>query len=50
MAQPLAKSLGIAVVALTDEWARRQLALCVRSYAALPVAARLLVDSLRSQG
>ena len=50
VAQPLAKSLGIAVVALKDEWTRRQLVLCVRSYAALPVAARLLVDSLRSQG
>jgi DNA-binding transcriptional LysR family regulator len=46
VAQPLAKSLGIVAVALKDGWAARQLSICVRSYDALPVAARLLVDSL----
>jgi len=47
-ALPLAKSLGITVVSLTDAWAKRQLSICVRSYESLPVAAKLLVDSLRS--
>jgi DNA-binding transcriptional LysR family regulator len=42
------RSLGIVVVPLTDAWAKRQLSICVRSYESLPVAARLLVDSLRS--
>jgi DNA-binding transcriptional LysR family regulator len=48
VAVPLARSLDVAVVKLTDAWAKRQLSICVRSYASLPVAARLLVDSLRS--
>jgi DNA-binding transcriptional LysR family regulator len=48
VAAPLARSLGVSVVALTDAWAKRQLSICVRSYEALPVAARLLVDSLRA--
>ncbi|MBT9499971.1 MAG: LysR family transcriptional regulator [Burkholderiaceae bacterium] len=48
VAMPLAKSLGVKVVTLTDAWATRQLCLCVRSYEALPVAAKLLVDSLRA--
>lgn len=48
VAQALVKSVDIAAVALTDPWASRELAICVRSYATLPVAARLLVDSLRA--
>jgi DNA-binding transcriptional LysR family regulator len=48
VAQPLARSLGIVVVKLTDAWASGQLSIVVRSYESLPVAARLLVDSLRS--
>jgi DNA-binding transcriptional LysR family regulator len=48
VAAPLAKSLGVKVVALSDAWAQRELCVCVRAYDALPVAARLLVDSLRS--
>ena len=48
VALPLAKPLDIVVVSLKDAWAKRQLSICVRSYEALPVAARLLVDSLRS--
>lgn len=40
-------SLGIAVVAIADAWSRRELKLCVRAYAGLTTAARLLVDRLR---
>ncbi len=47
VAQPLGRSLGIHVAALAEPWAARELSICVRAYAALPVAARLLVDSLR---
>jgi DNA-binding transcriptional LysR family regulator len=47
-AQPLARSLGIRVVALAEPWTRRRLVLCMRSYAGLPIAARLLVDALRA--
>jgi DNA-binding transcriptional LysR family regulator len=47
VAQPYRRTLGIAVVSLDEPWARRQLKICVRSLAALPVAARLLVDHLR---
>jgi len=39
--------LAIQCVDLDEAWAERVLKLCVRSYAALPVAARLLVDHLR---
>ena len=48
VALALVKSLDISSVALTDPWAMRQLSICVRSYDALPAAARMLVDSLRS--
>src|SRR5258706_4204207 len=48
VAQPAARSLGIVVLALKDGWAKRQLSICVRAYDALPVAAKLLVASLRS--
>ncbi|HEX6703499.1 MAG TPA: LysR family transcriptional regulator [Albitalea sp.] len=48
VAQPLARSLGIVVIRLDEDWTRRQLTICVRSYEALPAAARLLVDHLRS--
>jgi len=40
-------TLGIALVRLEEAWAERALKLCVRSYAALPVAARMLLDHLR---
>jgi DNA-binding transcriptional LysR family regulator len=46
-AQPLARSLAIRTVALTEPWTTRRLVLCMRSYAGLPTAARLLVDALR---
>lgn len=42
-------SLAIALVRLDEDWARRELKLCVRAEAALPVAARALLDHLRRQ-
>jgi DNA-binding transcriptional LysR family regulator len=48
VAEALVKSVDITSVALADPWARRELSICVRAYDALPVAARLLVDSLRA--
>jgi DNA-binding transcriptional LysR family regulator len=41
-----APGLDIRVVGLKEEWARRQLSLCVRSLESLPVAGRLLVQHL----
>lgn len=49
VAQRWVKALGIRIVALNEEWARRELKICVRSFAALPVAAQLLVKHLTSQ-
>ena len=43
-------SLGIRVVGIEDEWAVRELKICVRSYEGLASAARLLVDGLRMGG
>jgi DNA-binding transcriptional LysR family regulator len=40
-------TLGIVLVRLEEPWAERTLKLCVRSYAALPMAARMLLDHLR---
>ncbi len=47
VAQRYADTLAIAVVTLDEPWAVRALKLCVRSYPALPPAARTLVDHLR---
>jgi DNA-binding transcriptional LysR family regulator len=47
VAQPYRRTLGIAVLTLDEPWAMRQLKICVRSMAALPVAAQLLVEHLR---
>jgi DNA-binding transcriptional LysR family regulator len=47
VARRYAESLAIAMVELDEPWAERELSLCVRSYAALPTAARLLVDHLK---
>jgi DNA-binding transcriptional LysR family regulator len=41
------KALGLKQVRLTEPWTDRELRLCVRSYQALPTAARLLIDHLR---
>lgn len=46
-AKPYFKGLRIRPVPLREPWAIRDLRLCVRSYGALPAAARLLVDHLR---
>lgn len=43
-----AKNLDIHIISLDEPWARRELRICVRSYEALPVAAKLLVSHLRS--
>lgn len=40
------KSLGVRLLSLKDAWAKRELKVCVRSYAALPVAAKLFVQHL----
>ncbi|MFS8977861.1 LysR family transcriptional regulator [Cupriavidus necator] len=46
LARRYARTMGIRVVALDAPWAHRKLNLCIRSYEALPVAARKLVDHL----
>ena len=43
-----AKTMAIKAVALSDSWALRDLAICVRDYKALPPYARQLVDHLRA--
>jgi DNA-binding transcriptional LysR family regulator len=47
IAESYARALRIRVITLEEAWANRTLAICVRSYASLPVAARLFVDHLR---
>ncbi|OIQ86930.1 HTH-type transcriptional regulator CysB [mine drainage metagenome] len=47
-AKPYLKSLAIKAVALNEPWAKRELAICIRSYDALSVAARVLVDHLKN--
>ena len=42
-----AKTSRIAIVPLGDDWAARDLMICLRAYADLPPSARLLVDHLR---
>lgn len=46
-AKPYFKGLRIRPVQLLEPWATRDLRLCVRSFDALPAAAKLLVDRLR---
>ena len=46
VASPLAVSLGVKVVPLTDRWALRRFALCFMDLKKLSPAARLLVDHL----
>jgi DNA-binding transcriptional LysR family regulator len=43
-----ARTMEIAVVELADAWALRQLAVCVKSFDALPRHAQQLVDALRA--
>jgi len=49
-ARRLSRTMAIAVVALTDPWAERDLTICIRSLAALPIYARQLVQHLRGDG
>lgn len=42
------QTMDIQVLRLTDAWATREVLLCVRSYAELPVHVRELVETLRS--
>jgi DNA-binding transcriptional LysR family regulator len=44
-----AGSMGLRTIPLTDAWATRKMFVCVRQYAALPAAARQLVDHLVAQ-
>jgi DNA-binding transcriptional LysR family regulator len=50
IAESYARALRICILTLEEPWADRKLAICVRSYASLPVAARLFVDQLRQRG
>ena len=43
------KDLGLKEIRLDEEWAKRELRICVRSLQALPTAARLLVDHLQAR-
>jgi DNA-binding transcriptional LysR family regulator len=47
-ARRAARALAIAVVALSDPWALRELTICIRNLAALPPYARQLVEHLRA--
>lgn len=50
IARPFEISLGIRCIPLANDWSRREIILCMRDYAALPVPARALVDHLRERG
>jgi molybdate transport repressor ModE-like protein len=41
------ESMAIRIIPLTDNWARRQLMICVRNFRSLPVHAQRLVEFLR---
>ena len=47
-ARRAARTMSLGIVDLTDDWARRELTICVRSLAGLAPYARDLVESLRS--
>lgn len=48
-AKPYIKGLRIRSITLDEPWAERELKICVRSFEALPAAARLLVEHLRKK-
>lgn len=48
VARNFARSMKLRLVPLTDPWARRQMWICVKDYAALPASARQLVDHLKA--
>lgn len=43
------RSMAVRIIPLTDKWALRRHAICVRSFAALPAYAKRLVECLRPQ-
>jgi len=45
--QRAAKSMAIKAVELIDPWAQRELTICIRDFAALPLAAQQLVNHMR---
>ena len=47
-ARRVAKTMAIAAVPLTDSWAVRELTICIRNMAELPLYARQLVEHLRA--
>jgi len=47
-ARRVAATMAIAIVALTDSWAARELTICIRGMAELPPYARELVEHLRA--
>lgn len=46
-AKRCARSMGIAIVRIRDDWANRKLVICARSFKSLPRPAKLLVEHLR---
>jgi molybdate transport repressor ModE-like protein len=46
-AERCGKAFGIRVVALTDEWASRELRICLRSFDDLPAYGKRLIEALR---
>src|SRR6202035_5505524 len=48
-ARGVSKTMAIAIVPLTDPWAVRDLTICIRNMAQLPLYARQLVEHLRAQ-
>jgi len=50
VATPYAMAHGLRVLPLKDAWSRRRFAICMRSEAALPAAAALLLDHLVAAG
>ena len=49
-AKPYQRALRLKAIPLNEPWAHRDLAICMRSYEDLSVAAKLLVDHLRFYG
>ena len=49
VAKPYVKGLRIRSLTLAESWAKRELKICIRSFDALPAAARLLVEHLRNK-
>ena len=49
VARPYTKSLRLRAIPLDEAWCRRELQICVRSFEALPIAAKLLVNHLKRQ-